>query len=320
MRKTNRKLGPSQIVVRQFEGTELHREQLAHLRIAHLTDLHFGTVTPVKVQQDAVSLVNQEKPDLVVITGDFVCHSQRHLDALSATLSKLEAPVIAVLGNHDYWSGAGEVEQALKNADVEVLKNQFTQIELRHQQLQVVGLDDAYTGHADRERALKGLRRDIASIGLTHIAEESDGLWDAGVPLVVAGHTHAGQVTYARIHELAVGRLVGHKYVHGLYGKRRGAPIGAVYVSAGIGASVVPLRLGDRGTREIAVFDLGHEANVGIEHHTEQLPLPGRKPSPERIARRRAKIDQKTVAKSLSEARAYFAAGKRQLGRSAEEE
>lgn len=311
--KKKHELGPSRIVVRRFEGTQAHREQLSHVRIAHLTDLHFGTVTPVKVQRDAVALVNAQNPDLVVITGDFVCHSQRHLDALTATLSALDAPTIAVLGNHDYWSGADEVTHALRKAEIEVLKNQHTRIELRHQPLQIVGLDDAYTGHADRRSALKGLRSDIASFGISHIAEEADGLWAGGVPLVVAGHTHAGQVTYARIHEIAVGHLVGHKYVHGLYGKRRGEPEGAVYVSAGIGASVVPLRLGDRGTREIAVFDLGHDAHVESEHHREQEPLPGRKPSAERIARRRAKIDKQTVAKSISDARAYFAAAKTTL-------
>jgi hypothetical protein len=98
-----------------------------------------------------------------------------------------------------------------------VLCNRHTTITLRHERLQIVGLDDAYTGHARRDEAVKGLRHDLPSIALSHIAEEADGLWRHGVPLVLSGHTHAGQVTLARLHEFAVGRLGGHKYVHGLY-------------------------------------------------------------------------------------------------------
>ena len=155
-------------------------------------------------------------------------------------------------------------------------------ITLRHERLQVVGLDDAYTGHARRDEAVKGLRKDLPSIGLSHIAEEADGLWRHGVPLVLSGHTHGGQVTLARLHELAVGIIAGHKYVHGLYGsrRRRGSahgdePNGAVYVGAGIGAAVVPLRLGDRGRREVTMFELGCEPGDFVEHHAEQEPMRG---------------------------------------------
>jgi hypothetical protein len=207
--------------------------------------------------------------------------------------------VIGVLGNHDYWSGADEVRLALQRAGVEVLRNRHTTITLRHERLQVVGLDDAYTGHARRDEAVRGLRRDIPAIGLSHIAEEADGLWRHGVPLVLSGHTHGGQVTLARLHELAVGRIAGHKYVHGLYGSRdrnrNGQPEGAVYVGAGIGAAVVPFRLGERGKREVTIFELGCQPGDFVEHHTEQEPLPGRKPTKEVIARRAAAVMRKRL-------------------------
>ncbi|MDH5492333.1 MAG: metallophosphoesterase, partial [Myxococcales bacterium] len=206
--------------VRRFAGPMAHARQLEHLRIVHLTDLHVGRITPMRVQHEAVALANEARPDLVVITGDFVCHSQLYLEALTEVVSGLEAPVIGVLGNHDYWSGATEVRRALRRGGVEMLDNAHTTITLRGQRLQVVGLDDAYTGHADREAALKGLRADLPTLGLSHIPEEADGLWAGGVPLVLAGHTHAGQVTLARLHELALGKLAGHRYVHGLYGAR----------------------------------------------------------------------------------------------------
>lgn len=273
--------------VRRFAGPESFTEQLEGVRVAHLTDLHVGRVTPMAVQYDAASMTNAGKPDIVVITGDFVCHSQVYLEDLTDVISKFDAPVFAVLGNHDHWAGAEPVRKALKRGGAELLDNAHTTITINHQPLQVVGLDDAYTGHAASSRAVAGLNPKLPVIGLSHIAEEADGLWERGVPLVFSGHTHAGQITVARLHELSVGKLAGHKYVHGLYGSRAAQePKGAVYVGAGVGAAVVPLRLGERAKRELAFFELGEQPGTFDEHHQEQAALRGRKPSPKTKQRR----------------------------------
>jgi predicted MPP superfamily phosphohydrolase len=292
------------IQLRRFAGPVAYQQQLTHLRVAHLTDLHVGRITPFAVQQAAVDLANAQNPDLVVLTGDFVCHSQLYLDQLVEVVRGFAAPTLAVLGNHDHWSGADEVERALRLGGVEVLRNRNTTLTLGNQRLQVVGLDDAYTGHARPAEALKGLRADLPTLGLSHIAEEADGLWRKGVPLVLAGHTHGGQVTLARIHELALGKIGGHRYVHGLYGSRDGkaggadgAPFGAVYVGAGIGAAVMPLRLGDRGKREVTIFELGAELGSFAEHHREQEPMEGRKPSQALMAKRAAQVVKKRLSR-----------------------
>jgi predicted MPP superfamily phosphohydrolase len=307
-------LPKTRIRVRRFAGPSGYVGRLEHIRIAHLTDIHVGRVTPFHVQRLAVALANAEKPDLVVITGDFVCHSQIYLDQLTALMREFTAPVLTVLGNHDYWAGAGEVRHALIRGGAEVLSNQHTTVTLRGQPLQVLGLDDAYTGHARREEALRGLRRDIPTLGLSHIAEEADGLWPHDIPLVLAGHTHGGQVTLARLHEIALGRIAGHKYVHGLYGSRspKGAsgaaghppgPQGAVYVGAGIGAAVMPLRLGERGKRELTIFELGHSPGSFDEHHAEQAALEGRKPPPWLIQKRNAQVARKREARARKRTR-----------------
>jgi predicted MPP superfamily phosphohydrolase len=288
--------GKGRIQLRRFAGPSAYVDQMSPLRIAHLTDIHVGRVTPYEVQREAVALTNAQNPDLVVITGDFVCHSQLYLDQLTEITRSFRAPVIAVLGNHDYWAGADEVRAALLRAHVEVLSNRNTIITLRHQKLQLVGLDDAYTGHARLDDSVKGLRPDVPTLGLSHIAEEADGLWRHHVPLVLSGHTHGGQVTVARLHELAVGKLGGHKYIHGLYGSRArkdGHPAGAVYVGAGIGAAVIPFRFGDRGKRELTIFELGCAPGAFDEHHAEQPALPGRKPTKEKQAARAAQVVRK---------------------------
>jgi predicted MPP superfamily phosphohydrolase len=134
--------GSGRIQLRRFAGPAAYVEQMTPLRVAHITDIHVGRVTPYAVQREAVALTNAQHPDLVVITGDFVCHSQLYLDQLTEITRSFRAPVIAVLGNHDYWAGADEVRMALQRAHVEVLRNRHTTITLRHQKLQVVGLDD----------------------------------------------------------------------------------------------------------------------------------------------------------------------------------
>ena len=261
-----------------------------------MTDLHVGRVTPFAIQREAQALVNAEEPDLIVVTGDFVCHSQLYLDQLACLMEGFTAPVFAVLGNHDYWAGAEEVSLALRRAGVEVLRNQNTTFTVRGQPIQVGCLDDAYTGHARPEKAVAGLRHDLPSLALSHIAEEADHLWHYGVPLVLSGHTHGGQITLARLHEITLGRIGGHKYLHGLYGSRQANDNGgAVYVGAGIGAAVMPFRIGERGKREVTVFELGVAPGEFSEHHEEQQPMPGRPVSFAKLQRRIARVARKRV-------------------------
>ena len=189
---------------------------------------------------------------------------------------------------------------ALRRAGVEVLRNQNTTLSVRGQRIQIVGLDDAYTGHARHDKAVSGLRRDLPVLALSHIAEEADLLWPRGIPLVLSGHTHGGQITLARLHEITLGKIGGHKYLHGLYGSRRANDnAGAVYVGAGIGAAVMPLRIGDRGKREVTVFELGVAPGEFAEPHGEQQPLPGREVSAAKLKRRIAKVARRREGRAL---------------------
>lgn len=249
----------SQLRLRHFAGHEIYLEQLTSpLRVAHLTDQHVGRVTPMRVQFQAIDLALEQNPHLVVLTGDFVCHSELHLHDLTEVVSRIDRPKFAVLGNHDHWTNASAVKKALQKGGVEILENAHTIIEIQGQKLQLVGLDDAYTKHADIPKATQGMKKNIATLGLSHIAEQADKLWLHDIPLVLSGHTHGGQITVAGLHELILNKVVGHKYIQGFYGHLdRSHPTGAVYVSAGIGAAVMPLRMGEKGKREVAIFELG---------------------------------------------------------------
>jgi predicted MPP superfamily phosphohydrolase len=248
-------------------------------------------MTSMRVQREAIARVNATKPHLIALTGDFVAHGLGYLDALGELLDELDARAFAVLGNHDHWSGPDEVRQRLLDSGVEVLDNAWTTIDVDGTPLQIVGVDDAYTGNADVERATRGLNRDAPTLALSHIPEVADELWARGAELVLSGHTHGGQIAVGDPHGLSVAAMAGHRYVHGLYGDRRGD--GAVYVSAGIGAAVFPLRFGARSRSEVAVFDLGAELGAIEEDHSEQPALRGRLPSEAVVEKRRAEAKVK---------------------------
>jgi len=281
------------LVLRRFAGHARHAEQLeSPLRVAHLTDLHVGLITPHAAQRAAVGLANAAGADLVALTGDFVGFGHRYLDRLTGIIAGFDAPVIAVLGNHDHWAGAAVVRAALERAGALVLQNAWTEVQVAGTSLQVVGVDDAFTGHADVAASVKGLDPNRPTLGLSHVGEEAEALWTAGVPLVLSGHTHAGHVTWGGLNQLVMSGVLGHRFVHGLYGCRLSpTPRGALHVSAGVGAARIPIRFGERAKREVALFDLGVAPGSFDEHHDEahpqQRPRRGRRPPGWLVERRR---------------------------------
>src|SRR5438034_8247411 len=74
------------------------------VRVAHLTDLHVGMLTPDRRIRRAVELANAARPDLVFLTGDYLCYSPRFAGKLEALVGGLAAPTFATLGNHDHWT------------------------------------------------------------------------------------------------------------------------------------------------------------------------------------------------------------------------
>ena len=222
------------------------------LRVAHITDLHFGVVTPMAIQREAVAQVNAAKPQLTVLTGDFICRGRSFLDRMTETLSAIDGPKLAVLGNHDHWSDGPGVRAALERAEVEVLENAWTMFGVGEDALPIVGLDDYGTDHHDVDLATKGLGATPA-LALSHNPESAPLLWGRGGPKVVlSGHTHGGQLHVQGWTEAIWRKLVNVKYLSGFYTEEGFQ----VYVNPGVGASVVPWRYGRPAMRTVSVLNL----------------------------------------------------------------
>lgn len=292
--------GVNNLVVRQFAGSSSHKALDKPIVVAHLTDQHFGPATPHALQVEAVRRVNEANPDLVVLTGDYVAYSLDHLDEAQEVLSGINARTIGTLGNHDHWTDPKEVTRVLERSGVEVLSNAWTDLRVRNQHIQIVGVDDAFTAHADSEAATRGLQKNVPTLGLSHVGEEADHLWRYGVPLVLSGHTHSGQFAIAQSHRLLMGYLAGHRYVHGLYGERGFDNEGALYVNAGIGSSRFGLRIGKRAQPEVAFFHLGATPQCIEEPEAPKRALHKRMTSKRtQLKRRRQALEKQRAYKKL---------------------
>ena len=215
------------------------------LTIALIADIHVaGPDMPPARLDRIVEQVNVLRPDFVLIAGDLVSDKRlatRHYATAEAVapLAKL-APGLATVvvpGNHDHWRDAGEVRRELAKAGAVVLANEAR----RFCPLTIGGLDDDYTGHADLPVTLAAMDRlGPAQILLSH---SPDPFPDVPSPLLMlAGHTHCGQLRYPWGGSPATMSRYGDRYACGLLQEQ-----GKVLVTtAGLGTSVLPFRFETR--------------------------------------------------------------------------
>ena len=214
------------------------------IRLVLLADLHVaGPDMPPQRLARIVAQVNALRPDLVLLAGDFVSDkrlSTRRYEAAEAVapLAGLRAPLgrFAVLGNHDHWRDGAAMAGALRGIGIPVLGNDAA----RAGPLAIGGLDDAFTGRADPAATLRRMRAvGGVPILLSHSPDPFADL-PATVPLMVAGHTHCGQIRLPLVGALATASEHGARYACGLV-REKGRTL---VVSAGLGTSILPLRLG----------------------------------------------------------------------------
>ncbi|GEJ59406.1 metallophosphoesterase [Anaeromyxobacter diazotrophicus] len=211
----------------------------AGLRVVQLSDLHVGARTPRERIRDAIDRANAFDPDLVVLTGDYLCRERRGVGLMREQLGGLLAPTVAVLGNHDHWVDARGATRALQALGYAVLRNQNTTLQLRGAPFTVIGVDDRLTGQARPEEALRGAEPGSRLV-LAHGPRTADDLRGAGLPLLcLSGHTHGGQWHVPGLTPFMLRTLAHEPYERGLY--RLGAV--QLYVNRGIGNSALRLRI-----------------------------------------------------------------------------
>jgi uncharacterized protein len=213
-------------------------------RAVLISDTHVaGPDMPPERLRRIVAQINALEPDIVLIAGDLVSDKRvstrlYSTEAAIAPLAGLRPRIgtFAVLGNHDHWRNAEASRKALKAAGITVLDNQAVSAG----PLALGGLDDAFTDHDDPEATVAQMRRlPGAKLLISHSPDPFAGL-PPDIGLTVAGHTHCGQIAPPLIGPLTTFSDYGNRYACGLI--REGGRI--LIVGAGLGTSVLPLRIG----------------------------------------------------------------------------
>ena len=165
--------------------------------IAFLADLHHGPYVPLSYVRHAVDMTNDLNPDFIVLGGDYPFHGIRFIQPCIHELGRLRAPlgVFGILGNHDHYdNGQTYASAALREEGIRELTNCGHWIRTEGERLWLCGVDDYWRGTQDLPAALHGTTQEDAVILLSHNPDYVEEIRDPRVGLVLAGHTHGGQV------------------------------------------------------------------------------------------------------------------------------
>jgi hypothetical protein len=230
------------------------------VRAVLISDIHVaGPDMPPERLARIAEQINRLRPDIVLIAGDLISEKRvatrlysmadaiRPLGALKPRLGTL-----AVLGNHDHWYDAAGARRALRKAGIRLLENDAVQLG----PVAVGGIDDDFTRHSDLPRTLARLERlSGPKLLLSHSPDPFPDL-PAAVPLMLAGHTHCGQI--APFGPIRTMSRHGKRYACGLI-REAGKTL---VVTAGLGTSGLPLRLGAKP--DLWLLTLGPVRPAGV--------------------------------------------------------
>ncbi len=223
------------------------------LRIGHFSDLHYGDLMPIERGVEVIELLGAEKPDLVAFTGDMVDLECDGAEPLFAAMMAIDAPLGAymVIGNHDLLDDAPQVRVMATEAGVRVLDDEVVHIPRSAARLPHVGID-AHGLAGDHPLVIAGIDWDKSVTGLAtridRIANDNPLLLLAhnpkaflpasrsGIPLILSGHTHGGQIASKK--RPGVNLAVAHRHSAGFYHR----DVSTLFVTVGTG-SWFPLRV-----------------------------------------------------------------------------
>jgi len=220
--------------------------QLNGLRILHLTDSHLGIYKHVTDIEKILHLARKYNPDLILMTGDIA----DEIDLLPETLrliSEFGVPygVFAVPGNHEYYRGIEQFKQAHKNSPASLLIGSGQSINVNGKSLYIAGADDPRRMHGNYvstlnksiDKSIENALSDSFKILMSHRPEAFDRAAELGINLVLAGHTHGGQIGLGD--RSFFENFSPNSYLWGEYSIDKAQ----MYVSSGIG-HWLPFRLG----------------------------------------------------------------------------
>ncbi len=250
----------------KVENVQLNLRRLPQifsgLRIAQISDIHMGGWMNADRLQHIAELILAQKPDVLLITGDFLMgHSFTEsawgsINDLTKVLSPLASavPSFAVLGNHDYWTDSRIIREMLLACGITDLTNSTFTMTRENKKLYLCGVDDVWEGDVCLNEVVAHLSDNCAAILLAHEPDFADtSATTDKFDLQVSGHSHGGQIVIP-FYGAPILPYMGRKYPGGLY------EIGKMYqyTNRGVGMHRFPIRI--NCPPEITVFTLEGDA------------------------------------------------------------
>ena len=217
--------------------------------IVHLSDFHYEHRFSSVPIRKAVEIVNGLRPDLIVLTGDYVTVPVFHRERLvrksaetaipcAALLAQMQGPKYAILGNHDAVANPPLIVRSLEDQGIPVLRNRCLPIERGNGRIWLAGIDDLLRGLPRIDRTLNGIPPDETTILLAHEPDYADQAAFFPVDLQLSGHSHGGQVWIPGIGAPWLPSM-SRRYPRGLYRIKDLT----LYTNMGIGTIRAPIRL-----------------------------------------------------------------------------
>jgi predicted MPP superfamily phosphohydrolase len=205
----NAKIGSTRFDPRQFEIVPISvvvpnlDPVFQGYRIAQISDIHLGQWITIERLKGVIDLVNQQKPDLVAITGDFVSYILGSLAEDLATLLRRLCPrdaAVGILGNHDHWVGAEDIRAMMRESNVKDLSNDVFTLTRSNADLHIAGVDSIMANQDRLDLVMKKMPPVGPAILLAHEPDFADESAKTGrFSLQLSGHSHGGQFIIPRL-------------------------------------------------------------------------------------------------------------------------
>lgn len=251
---------PSRLTIRRESFAAWNQEPL---KVILFADLHAGApYITLDYIESLVWRINDEKPDLILIAGDYAINHVLggrpiEIEKVALALSHLRAKlgVFTVLGNHDWWNDGEKIRGVLEQNGIRCLDNQTRVISYgEHSKLNLIGLGDDYTGHIDSKTAFQRIDPSAPKLVLTHDPSAFLDLREK-FDLGLAGHMHGGQVSLPFIGAIITPTRAPNAWAKGWVKDHAEGPL---FITRGIGTSILPVRF--NAPPEFAVLSLGASA------------------------------------------------------------
>ena len=217
-------------------------EKLKGMKIAQLSDIHYGKYLQKRTILEAVKITNDLKPDIVCLRGDFTLDSEKYIYPCIEALSLLKPSlgIYSCIGNHDNMVNRRLTIEGLKSTGMNIMIEENQIVEYNGCEFYIAGTEDGwYYNKPDLNKALKDIPNDSFKILLAHQPEIFDKAAAENVNLTLSGHYHGGQISFQFFDMPLSIATFATLYVSGLFRKNKTC----LYVNNGIGFTGPPFRI-----------------------------------------------------------------------------